>query len=621
MNRPPLLRTTGRFAVGWLMGLGLVGSFQAQLGWVTEHNGYMAEALTLAVGGNILFGITAMPLIALSTLLIRRPTAWTSGRGFAWGVAFALAPLVGGFLLDAGLYRGNATVGLWILPLTMLLAAKLPARWLAGNKWPSLGLAYCLLIWLYAGGRNQVPQFEVSAGPSYAEANLEATAPTSEANIESNQRPPDVILIGLDTMRADAVTGPNRANVPTLDALAARGLSAPYARSGSNCTLPGHIEMFSGLGPLQHGVLNNSGTTPSDIPLLGEQFAAAGYNTAAVVTNLVIEKQYGPSAGFMEWYDAPGSAHVHLRRLSDSTLIGWLTNRKQFTAIVPLLFWGRADAQNEWAAQEAHRSARAARLRIQALSESPKPYFLFAHFMDGHAPYRAPSQFLNTRDVAPGESYGDNDEVRARYWEKVDYLDTQLATLIAALDQSGRPYVVLVTGDHGEHLGEHQLIGHSFKLFEPVVQVPFFLAGTGVPQGELPPVSLTDVAPTLLACAGLPIPGEMTGVDVRSFAGQKLEDLEPRMLFARDERTVSATLGYLKFTAEWPRGEKEPQPGVFRDLQSDPGEWDFIQDPPDLYDAILAQLRKAVDRSGEGLSADRAASLRQMGYIEAAEGH
>ena len=64
-----------------------------------------------------------------------------------------------------------------------------------------------------------------------------------------------------------------------------------------------------------------------------------------------------------------------------------------------------------------------------------------------------------------------------------------------------------------------------------------------------------------------------------------------------------------------------PQPGIFRDIQADPGENNFIQDLPDLHDAILAHLRQAVDRSEEALSSERAAALRQMGYVDAAEGN
>jgi len=110
-------------------------------------------------------------------------------------------------------------------------------------------------------------------------------------------------------------------------------------------------------------------------------------------------------------------------------------------------------------------------------------------------------------------------------------------------------------------------------------------------------------------------------LDVRRLVGKDLGELEPRMLFARDERTVSAVVGHHKWAAEWPRGENSPQQGVFRDLEADPFEHEMIQDPSDLLDAILGQLRKAVDRSGEGLSGERAASLRQMGYVDAAEGH
>jgi hypothetical protein len=144
------LRTFGPFAAGWLFGLGFVGTFQAWFGLVTPHDLWMAESLTLAVGGNMLFGVAALPALALLSLLIRRSTAWTCGRGFAWGAAFALAPLAGGLMLDVERYRGNTTVGLWLLPVTALLAWKCSPRLLPKATSTAIGLAYCLMVWFWA---------------------------------------------------------------------------------------------------------------------------------------------------------------------------------------------------------------------------------------------------------------------------------------------------------------------------------------------------------------------------------------------------------------------------------------------------------------------------------------
>lgn len=605
----------GRFLLGLFAGLGVTGTLQGVTELVSREPGWMRESITLAAGGNLLTGLVFVPMTLLVAWLRPQRGTWMAGRGLTIGLAIGLLPILGVIIVQAEWYRGHTTVALWLLPVLMLVAAKIPAQRLPGTRGVVGLLALSIGAWWWAGGRGLEPAFAVAPLEGDPEIRAQFDRPGGPTVSESA---PDIVLVSCDTLRGDAVVGEIRAKVPHLDALAARGMTAPYARSGSNCTLPGHIEMFSGMGPLEHGIVNNSGVTPEEIPILGELFAEAGWNTCAVISNRVIERRFGPSRGFEIWDDTLGTGHDHLARLGQKTLLGWVSDRALFDASIPFLFFGQQEVQAEWGSREGERTAQTAIARIQDLSASTRPYLLAVHFMDAHDPYRAPAQWLNTRSAAPGPSWPGYDEVRARYWEEVDYLDFQLGRLFEALEATGRPHVILITGDHGEHLGEQAMVGHSDELYEPVVGVPFLLAGPGVPAGvEVGPVSLSDVAPTLLALAGLSIPAEMTGQDVRTLTDLQREE---RFLFARDERSVSAVIGSYKWAADWPRGEDAPREGLFRDLTLDPGETGgALQDVPDgLLDEIKRRLGEAILRGHEDLSPERRAALAALGYVDSA---
>jgi arylsulfatase A-like enzyme len=114
------------------------------------------------------------------------------------------------------------------------------------------------------------------------------------------------------------------------------------------------------------------------------------------------------------------------------------------------------------------------------------------HLYDPHAPYEPP-------DAARARANGDG------YSGEVAYADEQLGRLMAALTSAGRPDpIIAVVGDHGESLGEHGEPGHGMLLYDGAMRIPLVVSGPGVPQGERPEaVSLVDVAPTLLARAGV----------------------------------------------------------------------------------------------------------------------
>src|SRR5690349_4513466 len=107
--------------------------------------------------------------------------------------------------------------------------------------------------------------------------------------------PPNVLLLTLDTTRADAlrVFGGQRARTPVLDGLAARGVRWTQAVTPTPLTLPAHSSLFTGLAPPEHGVqVNLSEVLPRNVPTLAEAFTARGYRTAGLVASLILDRRF-----------------------------------------------------------------------------------------------------------------------------------------------------------------------------------------------------------------------------------------------------------------------------------------------------------------------------------------
>lgn len=304
---------------------------------------------------------------------------------------------------------------------------------------------------------------------------------------------PDVLLISVDTLRADHVGayGHDRPTTPNLDALAARGTRFAHARSPAPWTLPAHTTMLTGLLPLQHGVTDDHLQLSADTPVLAERLAAVGYATGGFVASLFVGPRFGLNRGFEVFED------FDLR-----------TGRDNLT-----------------------RSPTAEQVVDAALGfvrgRPGEPVFLFVHLYDAHYPYEAPSPWDTAFD-RPGQA-GDARYVSyeahqgrplppeqlahqlAQYDEEIRYADAQIGRLLDAFAAAGRAPLVVVTADHGEEFFERGSWGHAHTLYPEQLRVPLILAGPGVPAGEVQEavVGLQDIAPTLATLVGAepPTPG------------------------------------------------------------------------------------------------------------------
>ncbi len=285
----------------------------------------------------------------------------------------------------------------------------------------------------------------------------------------------NVLLISIDTLRADRLGcyGAEAVETPAIDRLAAEGVRFENAFSPVPLTLPAHWTIHTGVEPWNHGVVDNGMTLrESPAATLAERFSQAGYDTAAFVAAFVLNRAFGLDRGFRHYDDGPGS-----------------------DAELDQLFHSTAPADE--------RVSRALHWLRRPRSQ---PFFLWLHLYDPHSPYEPPSAFRKLYADRP-------------YDGEIAFVDMQLARLLTALESSpeGARTLIVLLSDHGESLGEHGELTHGMLLYDATLQIPLiFRLPSQLPAGAARPdaVTLADVAPTVLALAGLP-PGEpVDGVDL-----------------------------------------------------------------------------------------------------------
>lgn len=285
---------------------------------------------------------------------------------------------------------------------------------------------------------------------------------------------PDVVLVTIDTLRADRVGayGSKRGLTPALDALAAQGVVAEEAVVQVPQTRPSHASLFTGLYPFEHGLRDNASPALSGkFETLATVLAAAGYDTAAFIGAYPVSAASGLSRGFRVFGDP---FRGDLESLSD-------------------------DSPNERPANEVVDEALAWLKRPR----SAKPFFLWVHFFDPHQPYEPPPPYAARYAKEP-------------YDGEVAFADAQLRRLLEALDRSGplpRNRITVVTSDHGEGLGDHGEDEHHLFAYDSTLLVPMVLSGPSLPRGLRVSGQFRsiDLMPTLLDLLEVAAP-KVTGV-------------------------------------------------------------------------------------------------------------
>jgi len=477
-------------------------------------------------------------LIALVTMLLLMPVAFLLRRRHrderagdrlqaSWSVCFGLAAGLVGWCVANLLLSGLASqsVAPWLALVVALPVAftasflRLPRRLLLGWCW----LSVLLVILCFVPWPGPQPPGKAAADRGRSEP---AKAPTGSAD-----RRPDVVLVSIDTLRADhlGAYGRTPSITPEMDRIAAEGVVFARTLAPAPWTTPSVASMLTGLPTVHHdaGRPMHSGHTFERSPLgdsfttLAERFKMAGYRTRAVVANGFISPQSGMAQGFDEFVNPSGGSYFAGMLLD-------LPLTRVIVSAVPAVKWGDPRAEG---------------LTNTALGWLAKkdeaPLFLWVHYIDPHVPYQRDPARLELTDVLDmmrqtppklqpdgtvvGETFGSSEMVRsgllwlgprdreklARYYAgEVAYTDRHIGRLFAELRKRAatRPVLVALTADHGEELWDHGHYEHGHDYYAEVTRVPLIFWGPGsVSAGRRVEslAGLVDVAPTLLELAGL----------------------------------------------------------------------------------------------------------------------
>ena len=395
----------------------------------------------------------------------------------------------------------------------------------------------------------------------------------------------NLLLITLDTVRADRIGayGYGAAETPAIDALAHQGARFETAVAAMPLTLPSHATLLSGLLPQHHGLRNNgAGRFPDAFDTLATRLSSGGYRTAAFLGAFVLDRRFGLARGFDRYDD-------EIER--DPPQAAGLGAERKGSIVV--------DRAASW---------------LQGGGDE-RPFFVWVHLYDAHAPYQPPEPFRSRHAGQP-------------YDGEIAYVDAQVARLLAALDDirpSGRT-VVAVVGDHGEALGEHGELTHGLLIYDGSLRVPLVVVASGIVRaGRVvrTPVGLADVGPTLaglleqpLAAAGASRApdGHDLAPALRGAADPAEEELYSESEYPRTfgwSGVAALRRGRLKYIAA-------PRPELF-DLASDPHEESNLA-PRDFRAAALAsrlaELRRASPPDGSRVRVDEASRerLAALGY-------
>ena len=276
-----------------------------------------------------------------------------------------------------------------------------------------------------------------------------------------------------------------RETTPNLAHVAEQGVKFALAYAPSSTTGPSHASLFTSLYPITHRVLRNGRVLVPENETLAERLHARGYASAGFVSSFVLAQRFGFAQGFDRWDDEFDPSTATMNPAVWQSKGASAVDRRGDATTRRVLDW------------------------LEHGRDPAKPFFLFVHYFDPHMPYVPPPEITSRFPPADDPSQGFRSLV-ARYDGEIAFADEQVGAVLAALDRLGlaENTLVAITADHGEGLMQHGQMEHGVQLYEEQVRVPLLLRWPGhLEAGRVieSPVSLIDLAPTLLELLGAPV--------------------------------------------------------------------------------------------------------------------
>ena len=445
---------------------------------------------------------------------------------------------------------------------------------------------------------------ELTIGLTEAWAEHSVTLPEGAAAVRFTSEPPgallatpriepsqedgrmNVLLIGVDTLRPDRTSafGYDRDTTPNLAAVADLGTRFTQARSQAPWTLPSFSSILTSLYPSRHGAGRGghdqwTGIDPTTLAL-AEVLAEQGYETQAMIANLLLGQKYGLDQGFEGFRSHWGGEAVH----DDAAWVAdWVSGHDQ----TPWFFF--------WHIIETH-------LPYESAPEV-RQRFVDPDYEGKYDPEASPAVPFKTLDPRPGRRWyvhegpppppdlsdADRQFVHDSYDAELYEMDLAIGQVVDALKASGawdRTIVALVA-DHGEGLGDHDHYHHGYTLFDDQVRIPMLVRVPGQePSSVDRPVAGIDLGPTLLGQLGIEVPEAWQGVD-RLAADAPTDDPYVIEYPSYDSSAQKALVtGRFKYLHDpWFRTE------ALYDLEADPGETtDVAAEHPEVVSNARATL-------------------------------
>jgi arylsulfatase A-like enzyme len=430
-----------------------------------------------------------------------------------------------------------------------------------------------------------------------------------------------VLLVTVDTLRADhmGVYGYRRHTSPRMDALARRGVVFDQAYTYWPKTRGSFVGFMTGRYASQTGYGKSHPLLLDFNPTLASVLKEAGYETVATVDNPNVASSLGYAKGFDRYRET----------------------------------WEERSLATE---MDRARAITADGVRYLAQAKPDRPFLLWLHYVNPHAPYDPPAPwdtaFLDAEAgrgpalppvsgfhggvprqwAAPGRSLG---WYVARYDGEIAAADAEVGKVLDALDASAvrDRTLVVITSDHGESLGEHgYYFDHGEDLFDPSLRIPLLVAGPGVKAGFRSEVLATtlDLVPTILDAVKVSYPPDLVGQSLlEASRGERRPD-RPRLQGQNDRSLLGAWDRRFKMVAtpsdagsRYALYDRETDPGETRDAahahaeraREERRELELFRE---RIDAQLVKTRRLLEgRSGEGrLSPEACEKLQAMGYVQ-----
>lgn len=395
----------------------------------------------------------------------------------------------------------------------------------------------------------------------------------------------NVILVTLDTTRADRMGcyGYREGQTPAFDALAQSGVLFENAYAPVPITFPSHTTMLTGRYPPEHGIhLNSFGRLSENVPVLAESLLAAKYDTGAFLASFALDSKFGLDRGFQTYDDdltgsTPTFDSMHRYRPGDlvmNSALSWLKDRKS------------------------------------------RSFFCWIHLFDAHAPY------------LPREDSFGNTFVERPYDAGVAFADLQLQRLREFLQSNklDERTIIIVVGDHGEGLMDHQEREHGFLLYNTTVRVPMVIAGAPLSKPGYrvtTPVSLVDLLPTIFDCLEVPQSFYSSGRSLKpALAGESIDE-KPIYLETDWPLQVSRWAPQrAAIKGNWKYTKTSSTQAELYDLSTDPNEeHDLAKSQPERLQELsiaLWRLQGAMDLQSAdsvNLTEGEVELLKSLGYI------